>query len=58
MAPEKPSRKFGSRFSSSAAGVSSMYATSTSPFFNIAARVVGSGTLLNTSLFTDGTFLQ
>ena len=58
IAPEKASRIVGSRLSSRAVGASSMYATSTSPFFSMAARVVASGTVLNTSRFTDGVLRQ
>jgi hypothetical protein len=35
-----------------------MYEMSTSPFFSMAARVVGSGTVFMTSRFTEGILRQ
>src|SRR5436309_766902 len=48
----------GSRLTSSPSGPSSAAAMSASPFFNIATRVVPSGTLLMTRRLIDGTLRQ
>jgi hypothetical protein len=58
MPPEKASLRLGSFFTSCACGTSSRNAMSVSPRLSIARRVADSGTLRNTSRFTDGIFRQ